>query len=308
MTTTSFTTRTHHLAGARASAEVRRNNAPRRRRTTLTPGGAVGIAILILLAGFALVGPWLVAADPAKQVLRARLIPPLLFGGDWAHPLGTDQLGRDLFARLAVGGRISLLIGIFATAIAGVVGVSLGVAAGYLGGWVDRLVTFLADVQLALPFVLVAIGVVAVLGNSTRNVIAILAVTGWVGYARVLRLEVAKLRRAPFIEAATAIGANRTRIMARHLAPNVAGPIIVIATQQIAALMLFEAALSYLGLGVSPGTLTWGSMMSAGREQVLTAWWVATIPGIAIAFTILGLNLTGDWLQTRLAPDHRRRG
>lgn len=268
----------------------------RRSRRPWTPGGVCGIALLGALILFALAGPLLIGADPARQVLRARLAPPLLFGGTSAHPLGTDRLGRDLLARLAAGGRTSLLIGVVATLISGSLGVALGLVAGYLGGRIDRLVAFAADVQLALPFVLIAIAVVAVLGNSTRNVIAVLAVSGWVGYTRVVRLEVRRLRAAPFVEAARALGASRWRVMGRHILPNVTGPVVVIAGQQVAGMMLFEAALSYLGLGVSGGTITWGSMVADGRETLLTAWWVSTIPGTAIALTILGLNLTGDWV------------
>jgi peptide/nickel transport system permease protein len=272
----------------------------------LTIGGIVGCAILLALAAAALVGPLLIDTDPAKQALRDRLLPPVLFGGDWTHPLGTDQLGRDLLARLFAGARVSLAIGLTATLLAGVVGVSLGLIAGYLGGRMDRLITFFADAQLAMPFVIIAIGVVAVLGNSTRNVILVLAITGWVGYTRVIRLQAASLRHAPFVEAARAVGATRWRVMGRHIMPNVAGPVIVIASQQVAGMVLYEAALSYLGLGVSSGTITWGGMVSDGRESLLTAWWVSTIPGIAIAITILGMNLFGDWLQGRLARPGQR--
>lgn len=273
----------------------------RPRRWPLTIGGTVALMILFLLAAATVFGPTLVSADPDKQALRDRLHPPLLFGGHWSHPLGTDQLGRDLLARIVEGARVSLSIGLTATLLAGIAGVTLGLLAGYLGGRADRAITFLADAQLALPFVVVAIGVVAVLGNSTRNVILVLTITGWVGYARVIRLQAASLRNAPFVEAARAAGATRWRVMGRHIMPNVAGPVIVIASQQVAGMVLFEAALSYLGLGVSSGTITWGGMVADGRETLMTAWWVSTVPGIAIALTILGMNLFGDWLHARLA-------
>ena len=277
-----------------------------RQRRQITPGAVVGSAILVALVFTTLLGPLVVEGDPAKQALRDRLAAPWLFGGDSSHLLGTDQLGRDLLARIVTGARVSIAIGLIATLIAGAVGIALGLAAGYLGGRVDRLVTFLADVQLALPFVIIAIGVVAVLGNSTRNVIAVLAITGWVGYTRVVRLQAASLRHAIYVVAARAAGASRWRVMGRHIMPNVAGPIIVIASQQIAGMILYEAALSYLGLGVSSGTITWGGMVADGRESLLSAWWVSTIPGIAIAVTILGLNLFGDSLQVRLAPARGR--
>jgi peptide/nickel transport system permease protein len=266
----------------------------------ITASGLAGIAILTILAMTAIAGPFLLQTDPSKQTLRDRLLPPWPFGGSSNHLLGTDQLGRDLLARLVTGARTSLAIGLTATLIAGVIGVSLGLAAGYLGGRTDAAVRFLSDVQQALPFVVIAIGVVAVLGNSTRNVIIVLAITGWVGYTRVIRLQTASLRNAAFVEAARAVGASRWRVMGRHILPNVTGPIIVIAGQQVAGMVLFEAALSYLGLGVSAGTITWGGMVADGRESLFVAWWVVTIPGIAIAVTILGLNLFGDWLQDRI--------
>ncbi len=271
----------------------------------MTPGGAVGLGVLGLLLFTAFLAPHLDGTDPAYQALRARLTPPIGFGGAWAHPFGTDNLGRDLLARVIAGARISLLIGVVATLVSGIVGVALGLLAGFFGGWVDRIVSFAADVQLALPFVVVAIALVAALGASTRNVVIILAITGWVGYARILRLQTMSLRQAPFVDAARAMGASPARIIAHHLAPNLVAPIIVISSQQVAAMILFEAALSYLGLGASSSTITWGGMISAGRETMLTAWWVAVVPGAAVAITILGLNLLGDWLRGVMDPTTR---
>jgi peptide/nickel transport system permease protein len=201
------------------------------------------------------------------------------------------------------GARISLLIGGVATLAAGAVGSLLGAVAGYAGGRVDRVVTFLADVQLALPFVIVAIAVTAALGNSLRNVVFVLAVTGWVGYARIVRLQTLSLRAAPFVEAARVAGAGPGRILLRHLLPNLATPIVVVASQQVAALILFEAALSYLGLGLPGETVTWGGMVADGRDQLLTAPWVSALPGAAIALTVLGFNLLGDWLAGVLSPE-----
>lgn len=292
--TTTQALRIEHLRGDDPAAIARPD---RRWRAGWTVGGRTGAFILTFLLLAAALGPLLIDADPSRQGLRGRLSPPLAFGGDWAHPLGTDQLGRDLTARLVEGARTSLAIGLVATGFAALAGVTLGLLAGYLGGVTDRTVTFIADAQLALPFVVVAIGVVAVLGNSTRNVIVVLAVTGWVGYTRIVRLQAAALRHAPFVDAARALGATRWRVASRHVLPNVAGPVIVLATQQLAAMILYEAALSYLGLGVSSGTITWGGMVADGRETLMTAWWVSAIPGGAIALTILGVNLFGDWLQ-----------
>ena len=273
----------------------------------VTPGGAAGVAVLALLLFTAFVAPHLDGTDPAHQALRARLAPPVGFGGAWTHPLGTDGLGRDLLARVIAGARISLLIGVAATLASGAAGVALGLLAGFFGGWVDRIITFAADVQLALPFVIVAIALAATLGAGIRNVILVLTITGWVGFARILRLQTMALRRAPFIEAARSTGAGSTRIVLRHLAPNLVAPVTVIASQQVAAMILFEAALSYLGLGAGPATVTWGGMISAGRETMLTAWWVTVVPGAAVALTILGLNLLGDWLRGVMDPTTRGR-
>lgn len=272
--------------------------APRRARRQIPLGGVVGLGLIALLLLTALIGPSLIGIDPAKQDLRGRLAAPSWFGG--SHLLGTDQLGRDILARLAEGARISLTIGVVATLISGAIGIALGLAAGAAGGLIDRFVSFLIDVQQTIPFVVVAIGVVTIVGPSLRNVIFVLAATTWVGYARIIRLQTRSLRRAPFVESAKAAGASPLRIAAVHLLPNVIGPAIVVASQQVAAMILYEAALSYLGLGAPSDSITWGGMVSDGRETMTSAWWVATLPGIAIALTVLGFNLLGDWLRDLL--------
>jgi peptide/nickel transport system permease protein len=271
-----------------------------------SPAGVAGVAIVLLLVVTALFGDLVITTDPNEQDLLNRLSPPYLFGGTTDHLLGTDGVGADLLARLVAGARISLIVGVVATLVAGLVGVTLGLLAGYAGGAVDAVVNFLVDVQMTLPFVVVGIAVVAVLGNSLTNVIVVLAVTGWVAYARIVRLQTRALRNAPFIDAARAIGVGPVRLLWRHMLPNIAGPIIVIASQQIAAMILYEAALSYLGLGVPSNRITWGGMVADGRQTLLTAWWVSTIPGIAIALTVFGFNLVGDWLRDRLDPVIRR--
>ncbi|MBA3336704.1 MAG: ABC transporter permease [Chloroflexia bacterium] len=265
------------------------------RRPRWTPMGLLGLALVTFIVVIALLGPWLIPTDPQTQDLAGRLAPPVWLGGTWTAPLGTDGLGRDLLARIANGARISLLVGVVATTIAAGVGVTLGLIGGFGGGWLDRLTTFVTEVQLAVPFVVVAIAVTATLGHGVWKLILVLALTGWVGYARIVRLQAAALRRAPFIEAARAIGATPVRIAMRHTLPQLPGPIIVVASQQVAAMILYEAALSYLGLGVPSDVITWGGMVAAGRDSLLTAWWVSTLPGVAIALTILGLHLLGDW-------------
>jgi peptide/nickel transport system permease protein len=275
---------------------------PRRLRRPLPVGGTIGLALIALLLLTALIGPWLIGIDPAKQALRDRLTPPVWSDGSSSHLLGTDQLGRDILARLAEGARVSLMIGLVATLISGAVGIALGLAAGAAGGFIDRVVSFLIDVQQTIPFVVVAIGIVTILGPSLRNVIIVLAATTWVGYARIIRLQTRSLRRAAFVDAAKAAGASPVRIAAIHLLPNVIGPAVVVASQQVAAMILYEAALSYLGLGAPSDSITWGGMVSDGRETMTSAWWVATLPGIAIALTVLGFNLLGDWLRDLLDP------
>jgi peptide/nickel transport system permease protein len=274
----------------------------RRRRRIFPPvGGLLGLAIAAVLVVAATVGPLLLPTAPATQDLAGRLAPPVWGGGGWDHPLGTDGLGRDLLARVIAVARVSLLVGVAATLVAGVFGVALGLVAGSLGGWVDRAVTWAADVQLALPFVVVAVAVAATLGPSLRNVVLVLAVTGWVGYARIVRLQARTLRSAPFVEAARALGAGRGRLLLRHLLPNLLGPVAVVASQQVAAMVLYEAALSYLGLGVPSETVTWGRMVADGQETLATAWWVSAVPGAALALAVLGGNLLGDWAADALA-------
>ncbi|MGH2560580.1 MAG: ABC transporter permease, partial [Thermomicrobiales bacterium] len=278
-----------------------------RRPRHVPTGGAIGLAITLALVAVALAGPYAVGVDPDKQVLPSRLVEPLIWGDGIEHPFGTDGLGRDLLARIVAGARISLAVGVIATAIAGLIGVGLGLLAGYAGRFVDAAISFVVDVQMAVPFVVIAIGVVTVLGNSATNVVAVLALTGWIGYARIVRLQTMSLRHAPFVEAARAAGAHPSRVLVRHVLPNVAGPIIVVASQQVAAMILYEAALSYLGLGIPSDRITWGGMVADGRDTLLTAWWVSTIPGAAIALTILGFNLLGDWLRDVLDPASRGR-
>lgn len=278
---------------------VRRRMLPSVMAPRVSPSGVLGVAILTILVLGAAFGPLLWRVDPQAQDLVNRLAPPLGFGGDRAHPLGTDTLGRDTLALLIAGARVSLPLAAGATAVAGVVGVTLGMLAGFRGGWANRVVSWLADVQLAIPFVVFAIVMTVVIGNSVTNVLATLIVTGWVAYAQVVGLQARTLRSAEWVEAARALGASPTRVLLRHILPNVAGTAIVLATQQAGAMILYEASLSFLGLGVGGNTVTWGGMAALGRDAIFKAPWVAALPGLAIALAILGCNLTGDWLATR---------
>ncbi|MDP9470803.1 MAG: ABC transporter permease [Chloroflexota bacterium] len=287
-----------------AAADARRGTR-RRVRWRISLPGTIGLAIVALLVGAALLGPLLLDVDPARQDLRGRLAPPVWAGGDTNHLLGTDQLGHDVLARVIAGARVSLLIGVVATLAAGVIGVTLGLLAGATGGLVERLVSWIVDVQMALPFVVVGIALTAALGHGLRTVLLTLALTGWVGYARIVRLQALALRRAPFVEAARAVGVGPARLLGRHLLPNLTAPIAVVASQQVAAMILYEAALGYLGLGLPSGTITWGGMVASGRESLLAAPWVSTIPGLAIALAVLGFNLLGDGVRDLLDPEAR---
>jgi peptide/nickel transport system permease protein len=253
----------------------------------------------MLLVALAVAGPWLWPVDPETQDLTRRLAPPWGLGGTPAHPLGTDTLGRDTLARIIAGARVSLPLAAVATLGAAAIGVTFGVMAGFSGGWLDRVIIWLSDVQLAIPFVVFAIAVTAAIGHSVGNVLVTLVVTGWVAYARVLRLQTRAMRSAAWMDAARASGAGPARLIGRHLLPNLAAPALVLATQQAGAMILYEASLSFLGLGIGGNTVTWGGMAANGREAIFSAPWVAAIPGAAVAAAILGCNLTGDWLATR---------
>lgn len=252
----------------------------------------IAAAFVVLAIGGAAIAP----NDPTIQSLSTRLQAPVGFGGSWSHPLGTDTLGRDLVSRVMAGARASLLVALVTTLGAGLVGVLLGLLAGGLGGLFDSLVSFATEVQAALPFIVVAIAMVAVLGNGFWRVVAVLILTGWVSYARIVRLQARSLRHAPYIDAARIIGASRSRLLFRHLLPNIAAPVVIVASQQIGAVILYEAALSYLGLGLPSSILTWGRLVADGNAVLLNAWWVALIPGCAIALTVLALQVIGDAL------------
>jgi peptide/nickel transport system permease protein len=264
----------------------------------LGAGAWIGLVIVLGLTALAVVGPW-VAGDPDKQVLRDRLSPPVAFGGTWDHPLGTDQLGRDQLARVVAGCRLTLLLSLAVSAASLAIGTVLGLLGGLRPGRVDRAIGFLVDVQIALPFVVVAIAATALFDPGFVLVFLVLLSTGWVAYQRVVRLQARSLNGAQFVEASRSIGASEGWIVRRHLAPNLSGTVAVLATQQMAAVILFEAALSYLGLGMPADAITWGRMVSDGRETLLNAWWVSVVPGAFIALAVLGFNSIGEWFGTR---------
>jgi peptide/nickel transport system permease protein len=268
-----------------------------------SPKAMAGLLLVLAILAAALLSSLLAPFDPQLQSLADRLLPPFSQAGDGSfHLLGTDQLGRDLLSRLVYGARVSLLVGLGASLLAGLVGVLLGLAAGYLGGWVDDLVTRLADVQLALPYILLAIAMLAILGGSLVNIILVLSLAQWVTYTRVVRSGVLSIREREYVLAARALGIAPVMIMLRHILPNVLAPVIVIATFAVAQSIVAEAGLSFLGLGVPPSVPSWGGMLADARSYLVIAWWLAAIPGLAITVTVIGVNLLGDWLRDRFDP------
>lgn len=266
----------------------------------------LGLAIVLVTVIAALFGPWLVPFDPNAQDILQRLKPPMWRGADGLHLFGTDALGRDVFSRIVVGARVSILVGVSAVVISGVVGVAFGLIAGYEDKYAGRVLMMLTDIQLAIPFMVLALAVAAVVGPSLWNIIAILGLTNWVQYSRVVRAECLVLREREFIQAAHMMGISTTHILTRHLLPNVMSSVIVISSLLVAKMIIFESSLSFLGLGVPPATPTWGTMISEGRNYIGNAWWVATIPGIAIFVTVMGTNLVGDRLRDLLDPRLRQ--
>ena len=274
------------------------------RRSPLTGIGAAIVGLVVLAA---VAAPLLATTDPIEQDLSAALKPPFwLADGSLAHPLGTDHLGRDVYSRLVYGARISLTISVLAALLGAAVGVAAGLAAGYLGGRVDMAIMRIVDLNLAFPLILLALAVVALLGANLRNLVIVMAITTWMIYARVVRGLSLTLREQEFILAVRALGAGDTRIIVRHLLPNVAAPILVIWTLEVARVILMESALSFLGLGVPPPTPTWGRMLAEGRDYLTTAGWIAVFPGLAIMVTVLGINFLGDGLRDLLDPRLRQ--
>ena len=273
------------------------------RRFALNPAAIVGSLILLVMVSTAVAAPWVAPHDPAKQSLLRRFTPPMWqAGGNSAYPLGTDQVGRDVLSRIIHGARISLLVGVAAVLVSLVVGVSTGLLSGFLGGKVDTLIGTIVDVWLSFPQLLLALAFVAALGPSLVTIIVVLGFTGWERYARVVRAEVMALREKEFVEAARAIGVGRLRIIVRHVLPNTVSSIVVMSSLQVAQAILAEAALSFLGVGSGSSHPTWGQMIALGRDFVTVAWWLATLPGLAILLTVLAINLVGDRLRDALDP------
>jgi ABC-type dipeptide/oligopeptide/nickel transport system permease subunit len=268
----------------------------------------LGLALVVLVVLVAILAPVLSPYDPAKQNIVHRLEPPFWAeDGSMTHPLGTDSLGRDILSRVIYGSRVSIFVGLIATAASALVGVSLGLIAGFLGGGTDAVISRVGDVQQAIPFLILAIAVAAMLGPGLFNLILVLVITTWVTFFRVVRGEVLSVREELYVLGARSIGASNARIMLRYILPNVAASIIVIATLLVANMIIFEASLSFLGLGVPSNIPTWGRIVADGRSYITAEWWIAFFPGLAILITVMGVNLLGDWLREDLDPKRRNR-
>ncbi|MGD8563685.1 MAG: ABC transporter permease [Desulfarculaceae bacterium] len=263
------------------------------------------ILAIFLICGVA--GPYIAPHPPNEVHLADTLTPPVWQeGGSATYLLGTDHLGRDILSRLVEGAALSLQVGFSVVAFAGCMGIAAGLLSGYLGGWTDTVIMRFCDIILSMPYLMLAIVLAAVLGPSRLNIVLILAVLGWASYARVLRSEVLRLKGADFIHLAVLTGCSRTRVMLRHILPNIINTFVVMATLQIGNVIIAEASLSFLGLGVPPPDPAWGSMAAEGREYIFDAWWLCVWPGLIILLVVLSCNLLGDWLRVRLDPKFRQ--
>jgi peptide/nickel transport system permease protein len=281
---------------------------PRRATRRLSSYPVIPLAIIVLMVFIALAADVLAPHNPEVGSLAMRFRPPAWqAGGSATHLLGTDHLGRDVLSRLLFGARVSLVVGFTAVIVAGILGVALGITAGYLGGWVDEVIMRLTDTWLALPALTFAIFLAAVMGPSEMNIIIVLACVYWTRYARVIRGEVLSLKEREFVRLAIIAGCSRLTIMRRHILPNVLNSAIVLATLMLGVVVVTEAALSFLGVGVPPPKPAWGLMLADGKRGLMAGyWWLTVLPGLCIMFLVLAANLLGDWLRVKLDPQLRQ--
>lgn len=275
-------------------------------RTLRRGSGLFNVGVLLVVGAAALTAPWITGRDPMFGEPAKRLRPPAWYAvGTSEHPLGTDQLGRDVYTRLVYGSRISLIVGLGTVLISAVLGSAVGLVAGYFEGRIGTGLMRLADIQLAFPFLLLALAVVAAVGAGLLNVILILGIAGWATFARVVRAQVLSIKQREYVIAVQAIGAGQLTIVVRHVVPNVLTPVIVLATATVANNIVVEASLTFLGLGVQPTIPSWGSMLADARDYLAVAWWMGIFPGVALMLTVLAINLLGDWLRDFLDPTLR---
>ena len=274
-----------------------------RLRRALRRYPVVSIFILVALLIFpAITADWLAPHDPIHGSVPDRRQPPVFFGGTWEHPLGTDRIGRDILSRIMHGAKVSLAISLVGIFFGGILGTLLGLLGGYFRGWFDAVIMRLVDISLALPSILLALVLAVVIGPSFQTVIFVVVFVLWAFYARQVRGEVLSIRERDFVARARVSGNSHVRIIVRHILPNVANTIVVLATLQVGSVIILEAALSFLGVGIPRPTPAWGLMVADGRQLIVSAWWIAFFPGLAITLTVFALNLLGDWVRDRLDP------
>jgi len=276
-------------------------------RTVLTellhsPTATFGVVLLSAFVLVAFLAPVLAPHGPTTPNLLQRLTPPAWISGDATFLLGTDHLGRDMLSRILYGTRIALMVGALGVSLAALIGITLGAIAGYVGGWTDTIISRFIDTLLAIPNVILYLAVLFAFGASLTTLVLVIGGVGWTTFARVVRAEVLSLRNREFVEASRASGQRATLVLLKHVLPNVLAPILVVGTLNVATVIILEASLSFLGLGVQPPTVTWGRMLADGRNYVATAWWLATFPGLMITLLCLSLIFIGDWLRDLLDP------
>lgn len=295
--------------GSRVAARERYRLAPYLRALRRDPVTMTALAFLIVIVTAALAADLIVPHDPYAQSLMSRNMPPMSEAeqGGLPHLLGTDFLGRDQFSRMIYGARVSLAVGFVSVALSGTCGVVLGLTAGYFGGRTDSIIMRIVDVQMAFPTLLLALVILYALGASFWNVIIVIGITRWMIYARVARSLTLTLRESVFVEAVRAVGSPHKRIIFRHLLPNILSPILALATLEMASVILTEASLDFLGLGIQPPESSWGLMLAQGRQYMTSAWWLVMFPGLAILFTTLAFNLVATWLRSVTDPVQRWR-
>lgn len=276
-----------------------------RRNRSGVPIGAVTIVLVVLVLP-AVAAEVIAPHNPVQGNVPDRLSPPVFFGGDWEYPLGTDQFGRDIFTRVVYGARVSLSVSLTGVLVAGAVGTLLGMLAGFFGGWVDTVIMRLVEVTMSIPLVLLGLVIAVAFGSSFRSIIVVITVVLWAFYARQVRGETLSLREATFVDRARVAGASNFRIIVTHILPNLVNTLIVLATLQVAVVIIMEATLSFLGVGLPRPNPSWGIVVADGRTLIVSAWWIAFFPGLAIMLTVLSLNVFGDWLRDRLDPKRKQ--
>lgn len=291
--------------GAAAATRAAPSDSPLRRGLRIFLGNkwAVCCSVIVLLFTLmAIFAPWIAPHDPNDSDLLSRLQPPAWISGDWTYVLGTDGQGRDLLSRIIYGSRISIFIGAAVISIATAVGIAVGLAAGYFGGWVDSVISRIIDVLLAFPYLLFAIGLMAMMGPGLQNIVLTLAYKEWVIPCRLVRGETLAAKRLEYVEAALAVGASPGYIMRKEILPNILSPVLVVSTIRMAYVIILEASLSFLGIGVQPPTASWGSIVADGRSLLFSAWWISTFSGLAILILVLAINIASQGLRDAFDP------